>query len=502
MDILTNLTDKIGQSYEALPYYSRAFPETHPAHLATIGRLFGMNPAPVSHCRVLELGCASGGNLIPIATNFPNSEFIGIDLSPKQIEEGNAFLQELSLTNVQLVADSLSRIDESWGQFDYIIAHGIYSWVPEPIRDKILAICQDNLTPQGIAYISYNTYPGWHLRGIVRDLLIYATATENSPQAQLKAAKTLSSQLTAISCQGNSERQKAYNLLLHDELQRLENKHDSYLFHEYLESINVPFYFHEFIAQAQAYQLQYLGEAFFSRMFDYDLSSQAQKTLQEIAPDLITGEQYVDILRNQAFRQTLLCHEKVKLDRCLKADCLEEMSIYSSAEPIGNSVNMNDESEVEFKTETGAILRSSNPVTKVALSSLRASYPEMIPFSQLWDQVKNELGNIDGRKQLALDLIRGFSVNLVTLSCEHLPCQKKVSAYPVGWNISREQAKFQRRVTNIHHEMVTLTASAQQILPYLDGTSNVATLAQKLSLSPQTVEETLTELAKLGVLVG
>ena len=67
--------------YDAVPYESKSFPQTHPDRLATLGRLFGMNPAPVTHSRVLELGCAGGGNLIPMAFHLPENDFLGIDLS-------------------------------------------------------------------------------------------------------------------------------------------------------------------------------------------------------------------------------------------------------------------------------------------------------------------------------------------------------------------------------------------------------------------------------------
>jgi len=67
-------------SYDEVPYESQSFPQSHPNRLATLGRLFGLSPAPVAQCRVLELGCASGGNLIPMAYHLPESEFVGLDL--------------------------------------------------------------------------------------------------------------------------------------------------------------------------------------------------------------------------------------------------------------------------------------------------------------------------------------------------------------------------------------------------------------------------------------
>ena len=84
----------------------------------------------IRRCRVLELGCASGGNLIPMAMDFPDSEFLGIDLSARQIEAGKVHLANLKPRNIELRAASIMDVDAGYGQFDYIICHGVFSWVP------------------------------------------------------------------------------------------------------------------------------------------------------------------------------------------------------------------------------------------------------------------------------------------------------------------------------------------------------------------------------------
>ena len=125
---------------------------------------------------MLELGCASGDNLIPMALGLPNARFVGIDLSARQIEQGQRQVSALGLANIELRQYNIADVDASWGKFDYIICHGIYSWVPAPVRERLLAICRDNLAPNGVAYVSYNTLPGWHMRGMIRDMMIYHSA--------------------------------------------------------------------------------------------------------------------------------------------------------------------------------------------------------------------------------------------------------------------------------------------------------------------------------------
>ncbi|MCD0216938.1 class I SAM-dependent methyltransferase, partial [Enterobacter hormaechei subsp. steigerwaltii] len=118
-----------------------------------------------ANAKVLELGCSMGGNIITQALYYPDAEFVGIDLSGRQVAQGNAIIEKMGLKNVRLEEKDILTVDESFGKFDYIIVHGIWSWVPDTVKDKIFSICRNNLTKHGIAYISYNVYPGWWKRG-------------------------------------------------------------------------------------------------------------------------------------------------------------------------------------------------------------------------------------------------------------------------------------------------------------------------------------------------
>ena len=144
-------------TYDDLPYPGSPFPQTHPIRLATIATLFGMKPPAVETSRVLELGCTDGGNLIPMAVAFPQAEFVGLDLSTRQIETGQSTLDAIGVTNIQLHHEDILAVEDQYGQFDYIIAHSVYSWVPEVVQEKILATIKQLLTPQGVGYVSYNT---------------------------------------------------------------------------------------------------------------------------------------------------------------------------------------------------------------------------------------------------------------------------------------------------------------------------------------------------------
>src|SRR5436190_7654189 len=145
--------------YDVVMYPGRAYHEAHPDRLSTMAALYGMSPAPAARCRVLELGCGFGGNLIPMAYQYPESQFLGIDLSGRSIAHGQGIVAELGLKNLELKHGDVMEISAAAGEFDYILAHGVYAWVPDPVREKIMSIFKENLAPQGVAYVSYNCHP-------------------------------------------------------------------------------------------------------------------------------------------------------------------------------------------------------------------------------------------------------------------------------------------------------------------------------------------------------
>src|SRR5258706_2966566 len=183
--------DPLLASYEEVPYESTPIHDAHPDVISTSALLLGLDPPPVPTSRILELGCSTGGNLITVALSFPNATFVGIDLSPKQISRGQAIIEKLGVQNVSLHAKSILDINPDFGQFDTIICHGVFSWVPEEVRKKILSICCKNLSPAGLAYISYNTYPGWHIRGMVRVLLNYHVRRIAEPRQPISQPRPL-----------------------------------------------------------------------------------------------------------------------------------------------------------------------------------------------------------------------------------------------------------------------------------------------------------------------
>lgn len=469
-------------TYDELPYKSQPFSESHPDHLATLGRLFGLNPAPVTKCRVLELGCASGGNLIPMAFQLPDSEFVGVDLSRRQVDMAHKAIQDLGLHNIRIVHASIPDIDESWGTFDYIICHGVYSWVPAEVQDKILAVSADNLAPQGISYVSYNTYPGWHMREMIRHMMCYHADQFEDTGRRIGQARALVDFLASSVYTGDY-----YGSLLKDELDSIKDHPDWYLFHDHLEVVNAPIYFYQFIERAEKKGLQYLAETDFSTMLTSGFPEETAKTLKQISPNIIRTEQYMDFLRNRFFRQTLLCHKNLTPNRALGATSLEGFLIASALRPDSAVVDLSPGIKQNFRTPEARVISTDFPLTKAALVVLGECWPRAIELNALYTAARQRLvdtscsdGSQDERTLLLGDLLHCYIANTVELHTWQADFTVNVSERPKISSLAAYQATLDHSTVNQRHEMGELDVFARKLIGFLDGSRDRSELLKAL----------------------
>jgi methyltransferase-like protein/SAM-dependent methyltransferase len=464
----------MGLTYDELPYAAQPFPQSHPDRLATIATLFGMRPAPVRNCRVLELGCAAGGNLVPMAEQHPDSQFVGIDLSQRQVAEGQALVEALGLGNVELRHQSILDFEGADGAFDYIICHGVYSWVPPQVQAKILEICTRDLAPHGVAFVSYNTYPGWHFRGAIRDMMLYHVRDLPGPAAQAAQARALVEFLRAAVPDNDS----AYGLALRDEVARVQPYDDSYVFHEYLDA-NRPLYFHEFAEAALRHGLQYLGESELSTMLTSNLPTPVAETLTRISSDVLRTEQYMDFVRNRAFRQTLLCRADVALHRTLTPERVMSLYVGSPARPVMSAGRPSG----AFHVADGHTFTPGHPFVAAALHHLAESWRQVVHFDDLYAAACRRMGTDDhaqAREVLAADMLVGYTTNVIDLRTTAVEAVAMPTAKPKASRVARHQARRGARVTNQRHEAVILDDLGLRLLTLLDGESDRGALAEAL----------------------
>ncbi|MDB4899836.1 MAG: hypothetical protein JWN53_1644, partial [Gemmatimonadetes bacterium] len=300
---LDEISEALRASYEAVPYFSKPIAVSHPDVLAAAAILRGRSPAAIGACRVLELGCASGGNLIPMAATLAGSSFVGVDLTPGQIGKGRAAIAALGLGNIRLEAMSIADIGDDFGTFDYIICHGVYSWVPASVQDAILRVCARNLAPQGVAYVSYNTHPGWRLHGIARDLILFHDRPDLPIATRLAMGRAAMELVTDAAAPGATP----YSGALDQARALVRKSDDAYLLHELFEAVNTPMYFADFMRRAAAHELQFLSETD-DEGWQGSIPPDVKATLSDWSRGPVEYGQYLDFIRGRRFRRTLLCH--------------------------------------------------------------------------------------------------------------------------------------------------------------------------------------------------
>src|SRR4051794_37178019 len=233
--------DPLQRAYDQVPYPSFAFPFTHPARLAAIARLAGLNAPDVSTSRVLELGCASGGNIIPMAQQFPAARFLGIDFSTVEVQQGQRTADALGLRNVELRPMSILDVTrDALGEFDYILAHGVYSWVPLEVREKTLAIFREQLAPSGVAFISFNIDPGRQPQMVLRQLMLLHAGRQGEGAKDEAARLAAGREMLALLGQCFASQQTPFAALLRSEIEVLSKQDDALLLHDSLSEINHP----------------------------------------------------------------------------------------------------------------------------------------------------------------------------------------------------------------------------------------------------------------------
>jgi len=483
-------------SYDEVPYESFAFPQSHPRHLAAVGALFGLEPQVPGEARVLEIGCAGGGNLLPMAAAHPGGEFVGVEVSPVQAQRMAEDAEALGLRNVRVLCRDVEEVsvEELGGAFDYIIAHGVYSWVEAPVQEALLRGCGQWLRPQGVAFVSYNTLPGAALRDALRGMICYhAKRAPGGLRQQVAAAR----EFLGVLGEALENREEAYARLMMEELALVAQQGDFYLAHEHLEATNEACYFHEFIAQSGRHGLQYLGEAEVQMMATGDLPAGVRQRLRGLAGSVEEAEQYQDFIRNRAFRQTLLCRGEAVLRRSIAPERVQRFHFASSLRPAEGGA-----AAQEWRDAAGSVLEVTHPLARAALAELQAAWPGCVSFAALLSAAARHTGEPAGAAQAALlarALLAGWSASRGVEFHLYPPALcPVVSPLPAAPPLVRWQAARGGWITNLRHANVSLGPQERAFLTKVDGTRSDDELAAEHADG----REMLERFAQLALLVS
>lgn len=477
-------------SYETMPYPSKFFLQTHPDRLAVLATLFGMNPPQIENCRILELGCGNGSNLIAHGFNLPKAEFVGVDLAKVHIAEGKEIVKKLNLENIKLFQMDVTKMSvEEFGKFDYIIAHGLFSWIPEFVREKVLQIYREMLTENGVGYISYNAFPGAHLRDMTRNMMRFHTAEISEPLEKVGSAISFLSLLTE-----NNAGNKSYKTVLEGELERHFKHETSDIFHDDLADVYRPFYFHEFAALLAANDLQYLSEAEFHAMSVNNFPPDVRDFLSTI-DDVIKREQYLDFFRGRVFRQTLFCRKEIELNRQITPEILNNFLVSSALHPVAENAEIDSTKAVKFVGAKGIGLEIDHPLTKAALVHLGKIWGRAISFSELLEIAKQMIGNVEDFQKESTTTRAIFyqifsNTDFIELHLFQPQANTEAGEKPKINDLSRLQMQQANNVsTLLNLDLQIDDEVSRRLLELLDGTRNNGQLLKEMTSFIETNDE-------------
>lgn len=485
-------------SYDLVAYQSHATPAMHPDRLFVQGRLFGLTPAPAGRCRYLEVGGGSGTNLIAAALYLPDSQFVGVDLAESAVQAGNATIAALGLTNVRLVHADLTAWQPD-GPFDYVAAHGVYSWVPGHVRDGLMALVKRALAPDGVGYVSYNALPGCHLRRVVWDMLKFHTASLPDPAAKLAQVDGF----LQFVCDAQENQPDPPNRWLLAEAGRVLGRTEKSLtYHDDLAGVNDPVYFLDFVEHARGHGLQFVAEAELPTMSDAGFPPQTARVLADLGrQNPLMREQYRDFLKVRRFRASLVTHADRPVLPAPDPDVLPEFRFSTGYRAAGEPA---DGEKAEFVSPAGGAVKVGDPVARRLLTVLGECRPERVPFADL---AGGDPGPV-ARSLLAMAL-----ADLVACHRHRPALAVAAGDRPSVSPLARLQAAAGQPVSTLLHTTLDLTDPASQaLIPLLDGTRTRADLTAALHAAVPalgTVEEvadgleiTLEKLARAGMLVA
>ncbi len=461
---LADEPERARNSYDVVPYRSRAQTDTYPDHLASVARLFGVEAPDPATARVLEIGCAGGGNLLPMAVAMPDASFVGIDLSTLQIEEAERGARALGLSNTTFLARDIALVGDELGRFDYVICHGVFSWVPERVRTAILSLTERVLNPGGLVYLSLNVLPGWYLPETIRQMMIFHASKAPVDQRLWQAQQMLKAIRGLLTDQ-------TYHVLLREEIDFVLEEEDFYVHHEFLEDTNEPMYFFEFTEKARTHGLRFLSDTRPNKMAAV-APPDFRGVLEALGDSVERREQYLDFVLNRRFRRCLLCRSDVNVSSEPVVEALTTLRLSARVVP-------GPPRSETFQMLGGRQVAISEPHGRAALRVLIEALPKSLPFPELLAEVQARLGTESpSEEDFRMWVLRAVISGLVDIHQFEPALAGSVSDRPEGSPVARRLAELGPMVANLRHRLVQLVELDRLVLTLLDGQNDRSTIRE------------------------
>lgn len=458
---------RTASEYDRTPYRSFPYPLTRPAHLAAVAQLFGLAGPSVATARVFEIGCGGGGNLIPMAAAFPDARFVGIDLSSIQIEHATQRAKAAGLTNIDFRCGSVTDVDDSWGAFDYVVCHGVYSRVSVEVRRAILRVAAERLTDAGMAIVSYNVLPGWHLKHVARDAMLTHAAQFTDPAQKLAQARAFLDFLKE-----RVPQQTPYGQVLRSESAFLAVQRDDYVLHEFLQAESSPSTVLDFLNEAAGAGLAYLADSEIHTMLPETYGTEIAAVLRQISANrLVQLEQYIDLLTGRTFRQSILMKPAAMMPAQRNLDPSRLAGLHASAKFV-SLPEAGATGPFVFTDGFGRTLTTGSAPVARAMTALSARWPQTATVEELADLAMADDAPREVTTAMILDaLFRLMNAGMVSLSTAPIRAGQADASHPVAWPLARsDAARGAADTAGPQHATVELDMASRTVLALLDGT--------------------------------
>jgi SAM-dependent methyltransferase len=484
----------VNNAYDLVRYPDIPFAHTHPIALSVFAALFGKPFTPLSVSRVLEIGCGEGGNLSSMALGAPDAEFVGIDLAEQPIARARATARAAGLANVSFHVQDILSMDVTLGRFDYIIAHGVYAWVPVNVREALMRIVGELLDERGLAMISYNAHPGSRIRQALRDILLDATEGVEDPREKVGLARAaLAQQIESWSEADPLE----HAMIL--QARNVLDKPPAVLFHDELGAVFEPRLLRDVVVAAREAGLDYLCDAKPSQSSEAFFPTETCEAARARASgDWARFEQLLDFNVMRSFHNSIFCRPG-GIDRRLEARRLR--GLWATCELRAAEPSSETPDAFAFRSNDGVDISTNSAKLARVLAGLAAAFPSSVSL----DAVAED-------PDLAEQVIRLFVAQVIRVTTAPFPLVATPGEFPIANALARFQAaRGDTTLATMRHAQIKVDDEAfRMFVTLLDGTRTRTDLANEVfareAISPDLaaarVTMALAELTRQGLMIG
>lgn len=473
--------------YDVINYPSPIVTAQTPNRIAAAGLMFGWEAPDPMTASVLEIGCGDAYNLIGCAAVAPHARHVGLDLSLGAIEAGRDLAKRAGLANVELHHADILTFPREGNGFDYIIAHGVYAWVPQPVREALLALTAARLKPGGIAYVSYDVLPGSAGKQAIVSFMRPRLAAIPDVAQRIDAAYDLVRTLARTQTQNSRLRSTLDPLVA-----RLDDYEPGHFFHDWMSEAYEPSSLSAFARAAARHGLSVVGDAELGDLYFEDLDEAARNWLATEGRDAASHGALLDMLRgNVTFRRTLLNKAGDLLP--VAWDGIKRLRFAF----LGTRTEGEEPGIVSFRAPSQATMTTSNPGELAILDTLHASGSEEMTLDEL-------AGQSGQPEELVARVLRQAAVvGLLEIQSTPPPYTLTPGDRPRAGGLVRAMFAEGDWAINLRHLRVSAGNLATRLMTvFADGTRDHAGIAGAMSetlgveVTAETVADGIEELAQ------